>query len=81
MKKVLMMLMLVAVMLFSTGCFTDKAYDAGKKVYPAVKAGVQANSHLLSEGTREKLKTVDKAVTSYDKTRTEVKKALESKDK
>jgi PBP1b-binding outer membrane lipoprotein LpoB len=79
MKKIMTMFMLVAAMLLITGCVTDKAYTVGKKVYTGGKAAVKANADSFSDETLEKLKKVDTAATAYDKTRTKVRDALDTK--
>jgi hypothetical protein len=55
----------IAALLFA-GCFTDKAYQAGKILYIGGKQVVIQNWDELPHDTREKLKKVDTAAQTYD---------------
>lgn len=79
MKKIVAILMMLAALLLATGCYTDTAYEAGKKMYVGGRAAVEANKELIPENAFKKLKAIDTAATAYDKTRTEVKEAFEAK--
>lgn len=78
MKKIAMIVMIAVFALLGTGCVTDKPYAVGKALYPVGKAVVEANTDKLSDGTLETLKTVDEAASTYDETRTQVRKVLDT---
>lgn len=80
MKKITMILMMLAVALLSTGCMTDKAYVVGKGVYVVGEAVVEANADKLSDKTLEKLKAVDEAAATYDTTRTAIRQVLDTQE-
>lgn len=79
MKKIMTILALLAAMLMVTGCVTDKAYGVAKVGYAGGKAAVEANADLIPDETLNQLKKVDRAATTYDKTRTKVREALDAK--
>lgn len=56
---------------FFTGCATDGAYSVGKTVYKGGKTIVKELP--LKDETKEKLGKVDRVATTYDKTRSKVR--------
>lgn len=75
MKKILMLIMAIAVMFMVTGCVTDGAYGAAKVVYKDGKEVVKV-SGLKSQ----KLSNIDTVVSSYDKVRTAVRTEIDDKE-
>ena len=69
--------LLLSLMLLS-GCATDGVYNVGKVMYVGGKQVIVANSDLLDEGTLYELRKIDRAASTYDGVRTEVKKTLDA---
>ncbi|WP_041353986.1 hypothetical protein [Nitratiruptor sp. SB155-2] len=79
MKRTLLALLGGSILL--TGCATDPYYNAAKTIYVAGKKVVIANWDRLPEGTKEKLKEIDAAATTYDASRKIIKPAIEEAKK
>ncbi len=69
MKKITMILMMMAVLLLSVAC-TDEKYNIGKKIYLGAKTIVQSHSDKLSDDTKERLKKLDAVAKAYDSNKT-----------
>jgi len=70
--------MVFVLVLFLSGCATDKYYDAAKTIYIAGKKVVIANWDNLPDSTKKKLQEIDKAAKTYDATRSVLKPAIEN---
>jgi len=73
MKKIVIILMIGAIILFSTGCTSSDVKPAAKKAYPVAKAiykvgasVVKSNSDLIDDETLDTLKRVDKVAKTID---------------
>ena len=67
-------ILLGLVSLMFTGCFTNKIYNSGKKIYVEGREIVIDNYDELPPSIQDKLKTIDNAAIKYDEVRSKIKK-------
>jgi len=77
----LLVYLYIGILVLFSGCATDGIYQAGKTIYIAGKKVVIENWDELPEGTKEKLKKIDKTATKYDRARSIIKPAIEEAKK
>jgi len=77
MKKILMLLVAVAISAMFGGCMASKVYDGAKPIYKVGKKIVKASP--ITDKTKSRLRKLDGEIMDYDKVRNVVKPIIKKR--